>query len=142
MSGPCGKRVLIVEDDPDVRLVIVGVLAFDGHDCAEAQDTAEAVAQCLVFDPDVVILDLVLGGRERGTDFLAWYAQQTPKRARIIVVSATPLDMLITVAQDPLVAATLAKPFDIDELLKLVAGTANSSAAHADTSGLLPSSSY
>lgn len=54
-------RVLIVDDEPDVRLLLRTQLEGAGHEVAgEAADGAEAVARCEEDAPDVVILDLLM----------------------------------------------------------------------------------
>ena len=54
-------RVLIVDDEPDVRLLLRTQLENAGYEVAgEAADGAEAVERCEETSPDVVILDLLM----------------------------------------------------------------------------------
>jgi len=54
-------RVLIVDDEPDVRLLLRTQLETAGHEVAgEAADGAEAIEQCEATSPDVIILDLLM----------------------------------------------------------------------------------
>jgi DNA-binding response OmpR family regulator len=59
-SGPAG-RVLVVDDDPDIRTVVSGVLQRAGLDVATAIDGRTALR--MLFDQrfDLVVLDLGLG---------------------------------------------------------------------------------
>jgi len=52
--------VLIVEDEPDIRNLIVHHLTRDGFRCRTAGSGAEALARVRVVAPDLVVLDLML----------------------------------------------------------------------------------
>ena len=52
--------VLIVEDEPDIRNLIVHHLTRDGFRCRTAGSGAEALARVRVAAPDLVVLDLML----------------------------------------------------------------------------------
>ena len=58
-------RVLIVDDEPEIRTIISKNLETD-HDIAEARDAAEALEVAKVFKPHVVLLDNGMPGRENG----------------------------------------------------------------------------
>ena len=53
-------RVLVVEDDRDVRDVVVEALARERFDVREAADGRSAVERARAFGPDVILLDLNL----------------------------------------------------------------------------------
>ena len=54
-------RVLVVDDEPDVRLLLRLQLESNGHEVTgEAADGAEAMAECRRDEPDAVILDLLM----------------------------------------------------------------------------------
>lgn len=53
-------RVLIVEDDPDIRFILVRTLEEVGHRVFSASSGAEAVEQARLIDPDLITLDLTL----------------------------------------------------------------------------------
>ena len=60
-------RVLVVDDEPEVRLLHRILLEKGGHDVAEAVDGSEALDHALENDVDVVITDLmmpVMDGRQ------------------------------------------------------------------------------
>ena len=71
-------RVLVVDDDPDVRDSLRRSLTFEGYQVTEAADGAQALDAIAAARPDIVVLDLqmpVLGGletcrklREQGDD--------------------------------------------------------------------------
>jgi len=55
-------EVLVVEDEPDIRALIVHHLTQDGFRCRTAADGLEALAGCGASAPDLVVLDLMLPG--------------------------------------------------------------------------------
>ena len=61
-ASPRPQRVLVVEDEPSIRRVIVGYLKDEGFAVVEASDGLTAVDAARRDDPDVVVLDLMLPG--------------------------------------------------------------------------------
>ncbi|MFJ3233830.1 response regulator [Streptomyces sp. NPDC086787] len=55
-------RVLIIEDDPDVRKAVQLGLRHQGHEVLAAETGEEGLEQLRRFHPDVVVLDLMLPG--------------------------------------------------------------------------------
>ncbi|MYS24698.1 DNA-binding response regulator, OmpR family, contains REC and winged-helix (wHTH) domain [Streptomyces sp. DvalAA-14] len=56
------SRVLLVEDDPAVRRGVQLALRHQGHEVAAAATGEEGLEQLRSFQPDVVVLDLMLPG--------------------------------------------------------------------------------
>ena len=80
-------RVLIVDDHPVVRMGLRAVIEQSGqYDiCGEAGTPAEALNIAGREHPDLLILDLMLGGRG-GADFVAQCLKRAPA-ARVLVLS-------------------------------------------------------
>ena len=57
-----GSRVLMVDDDPDFLDMFAELLAASGHEVMIAKTAAEAQSQVADFAPDLVLIDLSLGG--------------------------------------------------------------------------------
>lgn len=83
-------RVLLVDDDPDMRGLLELMLAEDGRFSVvgHASDGMEAVRLAERERPDVVLLDLQMPGMD-GLTALPLLRQCLPK-ARIVVMSAFP----------------------------------------------------
>jgi len=62
-------RVLVVDDEPTVREVVVGYLRRDGHEVGEAEDGPTALALLDGEEFDLVVLDMMLPG-VNGLDIL------------------------------------------------------------------------
>jgi CheY-like chemotaxis protein len=59
-SGGARCRVLVIDDDPDVRLSLQILLDTHGHAVELAADGAEGIAKALAKHPEVVVIDLNL----------------------------------------------------------------------------------
>lgn len=112
-------RVLVVDDDPSIRRLIVASLRRDGYDFLEAPNGRDALDLMRSDHPDVVVLDLmmpVLSGwdvlRERMDD-------AELRRIPVIIVSANK-DPAVATVVDQGICAFLPKPFDIGALSALV----------------------
>jgi DNA-binding response OmpR family regulator len=64
-----GTKVLVVDDEPTVREVVVGYLRRDGHEVSEAGDGHKALDLLDNDPPDLVVLDMMLPG-VNGLDIL------------------------------------------------------------------------
>jgi len=108
-----GRRVLVVEDDPGTRDLLVELLSGEGYEVRAAADGLEGIAAANGFRPDVIVLDLGLP-RMDGRDFLVAYRAAAGPAAVVIVTGA--ID-----AEAPLADVVLEKPFRIDHLLGEIA---------------------
>lgn len=111
-------EILIVDDDPDVRELLREALETTGRTVVDAENGAEALA-LLTATPGLrlVLLDLRMPIMT-GWEFLEAKAK-LPEWAElpVVVLSATDPDPSLLAR----VAGFLKKPFDLDELLTLVA---------------------
>ena len=55
-----GKRVLVVDDDPDIRELLFTALEDEGFEVVPAGNGEEALAIIKTFRPDVIVLDLMM----------------------------------------------------------------------------------
>jgi CheY-like chemotaxis protein len=60
------KRVLIVEDQPDIRKLIRMTLEFEAYEIHEAPDGTSGLRQALSVLPDLVLLDVMMPGELDG----------------------------------------------------------------------------
>lgn len=57
-------RILVVDDEDDVRFTLVQALATAGHDCIEASDGELALRRIADSDVELVVTDLLMPNRE------------------------------------------------------------------------------
>ena len=106
-------RVLLVEDDPDVTLVLVTAMEDAGHRIIVAA-TYEAAWQSLLAEPwDAVVADVVLPGNGDGKQI----ADKAHQMGIPCLVISGALDVVAWLSEQAEYAA-LEKPFRVEELLQ------------------------
>lgn len=121
-SKPAGntERILVVEDDPELRSLVGELLRIEGYQADTVAEGAEAIARAATDRPDAVILDLML------PDMSGFEVCQELKFRRD--TNLIPIVMLTAMADDRArrsglrVGANgyLTKPFRPDDLLREV----------------------
>jgi CheY-like chemotaxis protein len=112
-------RILVIEDEPDIRTLIDFTLEPEGHDVSFA-DSAENALPALEGDPaDLVFLDIRLPGMD-GWGFLDQIrARQTWREVPVVVMSAHASGDARRKAGE-VAQGYLLKPFTPDQLLEWV----------------------
>jgi DNA-binding response OmpR family regulator len=80
-------RILIADDDPTIRQLVVGKLSHGGHDVVAVHDGAAAVETCTAEKPDLLILDVMMPGMS-GLD-AARVLRQDPSMDGIPIIMLT-----------------------------------------------------
>ena len=57
-------KVLVVDDEPAIRMLLQAILTQEGHDVDTAADGVEGLKSVQADLPDVVLLDLVMPGMD------------------------------------------------------------------------------
>lgn len=123
-SGP-SKKILVVDDDPDIGSMIKMMLEFKGYE-ATVMDRAEKVAASLSdTSVDLIIMDMLLSGIN-GVD-ICKTIKDNPATGQIpvIMISAHPnaKEICMNAGADDFVS----KPFDMDDMLGRVGRLVDSS---------------
>jgi two-component system, OmpR family, response regulator len=111
-------RILVVDDEPEIRDFVIRALMADGYGVDSAADGAEALRQLAERGYSLIILDLVMPGTD-GRSMLSELRNERPGLP-VLVLScvgdvATKVDCLDLGAHD-----YLTKPFALAELLARV----------------------
>lgn len=108
-------RVLVIDDEPSIRLLCRVNLELDGNEVLEAGSLAEARAALSEGSVDVVVLDLNLRGERSGVLIAECHARRPAVPVVLISGSAELADDGPGDAD-----VVLGKPFEIEDLLTSV----------------------
>jgi CheY-like chemotaxis protein len=111
------SSVLVIEDDPDMRGLLVLMLEEQGHIVRSAANgRAGLVAACKVR-PDVILLDMKMPVMD-GWEFARRYRAEAPDPSPILVMTAA--EDPRKPAEDIGAAGWLGKPVELEELFDTV----------------------
>lgn len=84
------KKILLIDDDPDVITVLQLLLKKKGYEVATASREEEAYHQVAVFQPHLIVLDVLLSGVDGRTVCKKIKNSAASKHIPIIMFSAHP----------------------------------------------------
>jgi two-component system nitrogen regulation response regulator NtrX len=113
-------EILIVDDEPDIRLLLDGLLKDEGYETRMAADSDQAIAAFRARRPALVILDVWLqGSRLDGLGILRALHREEPAIPAIMISGHGTIEMAVQAIQ--LGAYDfLEKPFQTDRLLLVI----------------------
>jgi two-component system chemotaxis response regulator CheY len=112
-------RVLIVDDDSDLRSFVVDALEFSGYAVDTAEHGRAALDQVRRARPDLVLLDMMMPVMD-GWAFLQECSKDDSCRKVPVVVVSAAASVQPTSANSLGVQAVLKKPFGLDDLVAVV----------------------
>lgn len=106
-------RILMVEDDPDIRAVAhLSLTAVGGFTVALCASGEEAVAQAEAFAPDLILLDVMMPGLDGPTTLAALRAKPTLSGTPALFMTAKVQPQEMAQYRDLGALDVVAKPFD------------------------------
>jgi len=121
------KKVLVVDDEMDMRIVITTVLETSGFQPIVTREGRTGIRKAREIQPDAIILDVMMPGEGGVRMFKDLKADETLKMIPVIMLSAVKkesflhyLKMLQSQVNQPIPmpSAYLEKPFDPEELIQ------------------------
>ena len=131
-------KILIVEDDPDVRLGYHVLLKAHHYDTFVAGDALSAITQARTHQPDLIILDLGLPAGDGFVVLERLRSNANMSLIPVIVVSARDVEGNKDRALQAGAKAFVQKPWNDDELLSLINRLVGNVGLGAPTSTALP----
>jgi DNA-binding NtrC family response regulator len=107
-------RILVVDDDGEMRALLLDVLRQDGYEVAEAKDGAEAVVALRNREFDVILMDKNMPGPS-GLDLLPGFKRLCPQ-SRVVLMTAFGDVPSYVEAVEKGAVEYLFKPFRMEEL--------------------------
>src|SRR3954470_13547168 len=120
MTVADGTRVLVVEDDEHIAVALVDTLRDEGYDAQSAPNGRAGLALLDRWTPHVIILDLMMPVMD-GRSFRAAQRQLSPALASLPVIVLSGSRDARARAEELEAVAAIAKPFDLDEVVRTVA---------------------
>lgn len=113
-------EILIVDDEPDIRLLVDGVLRDEGYDTRQAGGAEEAIAAFRQRRPALVVLDVWLqGSKLDGLAILEVLHREEPQVPVVMISGHGTIEMAVAAIQQG-AYDFLEKPFQSDRLLLVV----------------------
>jgi DNA-binding NtrC family response regulator len=111
----CGRRLLIAEDEPLLRVSIADALSKEGWQVDAAEDGTQAAALFARHQHDVLLADLVMPGLG-GLELLRRAKALQPDTTVVIITAFGTVDEAVAAMRDG-AADFIAKPFSMSQLL-------------------------
>ncbi|HEY8078719.1 MAG TPA: hybrid sensor histidine kinase/response regulator [Labilithrix sp.] len=125
-DGDEARRIVVIEDSPDIRELLVTLLELAGHEVTIAEDGPQGLACILASDPDVAFVDLGLPGFD-GLE-VARRARAAGSTARLVAVTGYGQSQDRKLAIEAGFDAHLTKPVGDQDLRRAMHDVAPSSA--------------
>ena len=117
-----GKKVLVAEDEPDIRGLIVFSLQYAGYEVIEALNGKEAIKLAESEQPDLILLDVRMPKMNGYEACAVLKAQETTRKIPVVFLSARGQETEIKRGLELGAEEYILKPFAPDELNQRVGG--------------------
>ncbi|MDP9241901.1 MAG: response regulator [Actinomycetota bacterium] len=118
-------RTLVVDDDPDVRLVCRVALTSFGHEVLVARDGEEGLAAALQERPDVIVLDIMMPRKDGLSLLRDLRSDDSTRDLPVILLSALAASADQLRGYEAGADGYLTKPFSPDDLNGAIAHVAS-----------------
>ncbi|MBZ0263404.1 response regulator [bacterium] len=116
-----GKKIMVVDDEPDLRVFYGSVLEDNGAEVIEAADGDEAIGLAMAELPDLITLDLSMPGKDGGKVFEALRKNDATASIPVCIITGRPeLRSLIYDRPVPAPEGYLDKPVSEETLIRNV----------------------
>ena len=116
MSLPV-KTVLVVDDEPVLRAIVREILLEEGYAVIEAADGRAMLEITARERPDLVLMDVMMPGIDGREAYRQLRLRPEHRDVPVVMMSAG----VRPIRLDPSIAGFMAKPFDLIQLVELVA---------------------
>jgi CheY-like chemotaxis protein len=122
-DGELSAKVLIVDDDPGIRMLLSKFLQREGFETILAQNGLEGVETAKKLQPDLIIMDVVMPQMDGLTAARLIKFYKPLSEVPIIFLTAKDADKEIELAQEVRAEVYITKPFDIHQVIEAVRET-------------------
>ena len=114
------STVLVVDDDPDIQIMLQEVLQDEGYNVRLASNGREALEHVERERPDLIVLDLMMPVMDGRQFYQQFRARHHVEHARVPVLLVSAGHSLRETARELGTDGYLPKPFDLDVLVRQV----------------------
>jgi DNA-binding response OmpR family regulator len=114
------KKIFLIDDDPDILEIYGELLRKQGYQVRTAVNTTIARPEIETFQPDLIILDVMMEHADEGFVFAQRLWDEKVRTPVIITSSIARAGQEVFDVDIPTVKAVLQKPVDLPELMALV----------------------
>lgn len=115
------KRILIVDDEPDLLETIQVTLEMEGYECLVAYDGFRGLDRARTEKPDLIVLDVMLPGLNGYKICRLLKFDEQYKRIPIIMLTAEAQEKDRLIGEETGADYYMTKPFEPDKLIAKVA---------------------
>jgi two-component system phosphate regulon response regulator PhoB len=113
-------RILLVDDEPDIRVLTRMMLEKGGHSVIEAEDDKEGLRLLEKEKPDLILLDVMMPGIKGWKTCLKIKADKNTRHIPVIMFTIRTSEDSVKKSYECGADAHINKPFDMEELLETV----------------------
>jgi CheY-like chemotaxis protein len=111
------KTVLVFDDEPVLRTIVREILHEEGYAVIEAADGRVMLEIMARERPDLVLMDVMMPGIDGREAYRQLRSNPEHRDVPVVMMSAG----VRPIRLDPSIAGFMAKPFDVTQLVELVA---------------------
>jgi CheY-like chemotaxis protein len=117
VNAPARQRVLVVDDNADLRETLRAMLELAGFDVATAAGGETAIEMARIYRPDVVVMDLCMPGLDGSAAAKQLRTEPGGASLALVSISALSLENVADWSRRAGFDFHLRKPADPDELV-------------------------
>lgn len=118
--NPSVQRVLVADDEPSIRQVLVYNLRAEGLEVEAVEDGDEACAAARASMPDLIILDVMMPGRDGLSALKELKSDPATADIPIVLLTAKATDAEVWQGWAAGADYYVTKPFDVVEILNFI----------------------
>ena len=112
------KNILVIEDEPDIMMLVKMVLESEGYNVSEMSSAASYKTKVRAAHADLVLLDLNIAGFD-GNIICEYIKAQTDLKSIPVIIMSGNLNAR-QIKEDCGADDIIAKPFDLDRFVDMV----------------------
>ena len=115
----CDKKILIVDDEEDIRHLVRQML-YKEYDIVEAMDGVEAFAKAIAEKPDLILMDIMMPNQDGYKTCTRIKSDEETRHIPVVMLTGVDYELNRKLGQQLGAADYITKPFRVETLVKAV----------------------